>query len=521
MRADRRLARRFDLATPNYLSLCTDEIVCLNRDREMVKMSFYPWLNLDNVVRHNYVDVQFGFTCGQEERLVALFSKLDVPLSRVRAAVHGVVEPLKVRVITKGECVPYMLCKPVQKLFHDILREMPCFRLIGRPCNVLDVQDVWNRAMSGEDPVLHSIDYKAATDCLKREISEWIMSTLVYYFDAKTRDLCARVLGMHELHYDAGGPAHGVAVQQVGQLMGSILSFIVLCLANLGVMLVSLKRAGDVRSRQKKMKSLLINGDDGLFRAPRFVGDILDQVSSAAGLRPSIGKSYHHPVCANINSTDYFFRNGSAICVPYLNTGLLFGQSKVLDTLNCDMRSEGGCRSLCSTANELLRGCYYYKKEKSLWLDFFELNREELVKEAGLRNFFVSETLGGMGIKLPYKFRWKLSFGQRILALRKLEQLGVGCSGSVAWRPKGRGVEFPGIPVGRPTRRHFMTGDLHSAFQVDDWNDGDEPLVAPEDKDRTKYFKLRRTEQDASEYKYSCRRLPKWVLAVGVEVSRV
>ena len=76
----------------------------------------------------------------------------DLLLSEVRkhrdsvpvleAKVEAVLEPFKVRTISKGESLPYYLGKRVQRVLHTAMRSMDCFRLIGRPLDPPDLLDL-------------------------------------------------------------------------------------------------------------------------------------------------------------------------------------------------------------------------------------------------------------------------------------------------------------------------------------------------------------------------------------------
>jgi len=69
----------------------------------------------------------------------------------------------------------------------------------------------------------------------------------------------------------------------------------------------------------------LVNGDDGLVRAPDTFGDIWKDIAKSVGLIPSVGKVYTHAKYANINSTSYLFENGRFNIIRYPNMGLVVG----------------------------------------------------------------------------------------------------------------------------------------------------------------------------------------------------
>jgi hypothetical protein len=100
------------------------------------------------------------------------------------ARVAGIIEPFKVRTVTAEEEVPQYLGKPVQEAIHSAMRDMPCFRLIGRPLQVTDLGDVkacYARLFPEEvfdEKQWLSIDYSAATDGLSASLSRAILENL-------------------------------------------------------------------------------------------------------------------------------------------------------------------------------------------------------------------------------------------------------------------------------------------------------------------------------------------------------
>jgi hypothetical protein len=98
------------------------------------------------------------------------------------------------------------------------------------------------------------------------------------------------------------------AYQSNGQLMGSIVSFIILCLANGAALDLYQRDSKRKFTFQQYLRSALINGDDllsvvdGDQELTRF-----KDLSGRLGLDLTIGKSYIHDTYANINSTGYHY----------------------------------------------------------------------------------------------------------------------------------------------------------------------------------------------------------------------
>jgi hypothetical protein len=266
--------------------------------------------------------------------------------------VRGVLEPLKCRMISKGEALPYSLCKPIQEALFKILKKMPCFRLIGRTFDPTMLYDLAKDAKPDHEWL--SIDYKAATDNLSWYFSYQIMRRLLVNFPSDIVELALKVLGPHVLSYPSpgGDRVDTWGVQTNGQLMGSILSFPILCLANLFVYLyVTKDEKGTLKS---KLRRVLVNGDDMLYTGTPQTYLRHARISRAVGLELSVGKAYCHPRYANINSTsvvydlgripfdpekfpDWRYRESrlygkntpSPIQINYLNVGLLLNKHKV------------------------------------------------------------------------------------------------------------------------------------------------------------------------------------------------
>lgn len=275
---------------------------------------------------------------------------------KLKCEVRGVLEPLKCRMISKGEALPYSLCKPIQEALFGILKRMPCFRLIGQKFCPTMLYDLAKDAKPDHEWL--SIDYKAATDNLSWYFSMQIMRRLTVNLPKEVVELIIRVLGPHELWYpnpdrdDLENPILYMGDQKNGQLMGSILSFPILCLANLFVYLYA--NRNEPGSLISKLNRVLVNGDDMLYTGTPKTYLEHARISSAVGLELSVGKAYCHPRYANINSTsvvydiaripydaerfrDWKYRYSrlfgrnvpSPFQINYLNVGLMLNKHKV------------------------------------------------------------------------------------------------------------------------------------------------------------------------------------------------
>jgi hypothetical protein len=386
--------------------------------------------------------------------------------------IRAVLEPLKIRVISKGNSIPYYMAKPLQVAMHSSLRKMAPFRLIGRPFSAddlvglrRDVNDHW-----------FSIDYSAATDFLSWRYSRRILDFLMTGSTPAQRRMAYTVLGPHGLWYpDAEGPCRSFkGIQTNGQLMGSVLSFPILCLANFGLFLLTNYDRFESWSEEEILSSVLINGDDMLYAAPPSLWADHIRYGRSLGLEMSVGKAYVHPVYANINSESIHMHPGEDVPfpIPFLNTGLLFGVHKVLskgegeELFRIDSVGQQSCQELgydarkgiVPTLNKLLRGALPFKKhdimKKVLLLHSESIRWETLVSSnVGVRfpgtrskfvtrNLFLPESVGGMGVDPPLdsrlgKWKFKVSKCDRVRALSLIKP----------YLPSCFGLPLPGYPI--------------------------------------------------------------------------
>lgn len=253
--------------------------------------------------------------------------------------VSAVLEPLKVRLITKGPIYRQWFGKFYQKHLWSYLQGMDPFALTGR---VLDQSDLhlvhWKtRKLAPQFTKWVSGDYSAATDGLNIRCTKLVFERFLKesYLDDRTNDALRSVLYEQYIHYPP--PPKGMVPipsfwQSNGQLMGSILSFPILCLVNLISYWLALE---DYLGREVPLKRLpvLVNGDDILFKTDDIFYEYWMDFISRAGFELSVGKNYVSEKYVTINSQ--FFRvveDGDSLKIEearYLNTGLLIGQSKI------------------------------------------------------------------------------------------------------------------------------------------------------------------------------------------------
>lgn len=366
----------------------------------------------------------------------SFWSEGQGPLS---CTIQAILEPMKVRVISKGESLPYYFMKPLQEAMHNCLREIPCFRLIGRPFSGSDLIDLKRLASPGDK--WFSIDYSAATDNLSWKYSGKIFEYLIKDMPWIYKETALKVLGPHMMYYPklvkgewkAPSRRDKAHLMQRGQLMGSILSFPILCLANLGLFL----EVNDVRldgwSDKDILESVLINGDDMLYCAPEYFWEKHIEIGRKVGLEMSLGKAYIHTKYSNINSVACTFDledpKSSPRRIDFFNVGLFRGQHKVQEGKGCGEKTDKS-NSYVASIPDVLRGSLEPARTLSQYLTahrdmikdecaafiHYEDEKGRLKKRYHVRNLFLPCAQGGMGITPPPTFKFKVSMMDKRLA---------------------------------------------------------------------------------------------------------
>lgn len=372
----------------------------------------------------------------------------------IPAAVEFVLEPLKVRTITKGPAALYAFCSQWQMHVHGRMKSLEQFRLIGRPVHEEDL--LWargSRERQGWEFV--SIDYSAATDKLDWRLSqEMLLLTIGRDLDYSTYEKLSRALGSHEVSYPPKMKIEPVT-QANGQLMGSVMSFPILCLANAATICL----ADQLYNQQVRARSLevvrnpseepvdlasldldyvdddmkarfLVNGDDGLVYRPRAWREIHERVAKEAGLTYSVGKVYSSKNYANINSTGFWVEGERCDRLDYIPIGLMRGHHKVscgvkgvekdadgilasLDAMESTfLRVEPG--GVLGALDRTLRACT--ERPQFATAKFISLNKRDLGKVLGPRNLWIAIPHGGAGFTPPPGFRFKITDYQRAIA---------------------------------------------------------------------------------------------------------
>jgi hypothetical protein len=477
---------------------------------QLLRMNFFPRIVVDGILRTNVVIETFGYHDQQQVWNTMCADAQRTEWGTLSCEIYGILEPLKVRVISKGQAEPYYYAKGLQKSLHTAMRSMPCFRLIGRTLCPTDLTDLaQNPVQVGEGPLeWFSIDYSSATDCLSASLSAKILEYLLldtglplddsdpaFFGGTELRELALSVLAPHMCNYPPCG-RNGIGdwrgdgeepdwfkdkkikeeedynkspdprfssyatwctkelapvQQRNGQLMGSPLSFPILCIANLGLYLVSIK--DDPRTLSEKCSGVLINGDDMAYVAPVSVWDTHVSIGNEVGLSMTPGKAYRHRQFVNLNSVCFHYSldeiergmNVTPWQIDFFNTGLFYGQNKVLQkdtTLDAESLTHRA-----PVIPVLLKGALPGRQHDVL-RRYLRRWKSDLSEELQGRNLFIHTSLGGMGIPRPAGWSWRVTERQRKLAtdlaLRLGDCVGPGCT------PSG-----PSIPTISPSPPSF------------------------------------------------------------------
>jgi len=220
--------------------------------------------------------------------------------SRIDCRPVALPEPLKCRVITAESAWASYALKGAQSELWRCLKQFPWFVLTGKPCTSSDIPEL----SKGESWI--SVDYSAATDNLSSWFTRYVLKVIALQtglpFGLMYESLC-----QHRINYGTKKVPR-LEEQKTGQLMGSILSFIVLCLCNATVLSLTV----DPYLYNRKT-SILINGDDGLFKGDLNTFSRWSFISSSLGLSPSVGKTYVSDKFCVINSQLYYRSKDSLV----------------------------------------------------------------------------------------------------------------------------------------------------------------------------------------------------------------
>jgi len=320
---------------------------------------------------------------------------------RMTCGVEAVLEPIKVRTITKGRAQAYQAVHGIQKWMHQNLRKIPIFQLIGTTVTEDVIKSLLAKRLPHEKLV--SGDYSAATDNLKIAVTKIIFERILkriladLHFSQEAIELTTlarKVLYEHTISYPKWADIENVE-QATGQLMGSPLSFPILCLANLICYWVSTCPTKDLTELR-----VLVNGDDIAFPADQETYQTWSDHLKDFGFVKSVGKNYIHERFVIINSElfDSRWEESGKCHLPRFAAALLMGRSKVSKS-DQDLEAPPVVVSL----ELVLRGA----TQPSLAFQRFLYWNGEKIREvtSNKLNLFLPRSRGGVGLN-RYGAEW-------------------------------------------------------------------------------------------------------------------
>jgi hypothetical protein len=360
----------------------------------------------------------------EESKQRALF------LNEVDCLPVGLREPFKVRVITRGDGDAYHLSRRWQQVQHRALSRHPTCNLTRSPITQFHLDHLTNNLSEGGRAVLDgrtsliSGDYKAATDFIDPELSCAALDRIalklgIPFLEHRSLRLALSGHRIHRSSNDAGLP------QKWGQLMGSPVSFPILCIINLAATRLAMDMGGhfgpwrsDIGGRSMRKLNeypILINGDDVGFEATPVTYSIWKWVTAAAGLRFSLGKNYSSQDFLILNSQIFSFvpqidffgdRVGRLWRLHHLEVGLLYGQVKGSSTTEreestfVDSPFLDSARSLTQMAHDLVRPWSLCQRDR-LMTKFLEVHGSTLrTRIPDGMSWWLPRHLGGLGLPL-------------------------------------------------------------------------------------------------------------------------
>jgi hypothetical protein len=351
-------------------------------------------------------------------------------------------EALKARVITKGPPATQFCLKPLQRFMHSTLKCHPVFELIGTP----DTAEIVERQMKvlPSNEFWLSGDYSDATNQLDPKLSNSVWETLCNVCCVPT---AIRELGFRALtgHLVQSGDGDSLLPQKWGQLMGSIISFPILCVINAAICRMSMEHS---RNRVLGLRAcaLLVNGDDCVFPVDMAGYRFWQKVGSMSGLSPSVGKVYLSRNFLNIDSTTYVYtpRTNEVLAdeefgfwrsfyrVPLVRLGLILGVKR--STVGGPVKPESNSEIVLGEGYDSLGSRHQTLMAESpkecllaVHLMFLRKNREilEWCRERHLP-WYVPKCYGGVGLcpmpSLSPKFAPSLT-DRKIVTAMVLESL--------------------------------------------------------------------------------------------------
>jgi hypothetical protein len=313
-------------------------------------------------------------------------------------------------------------------------------------------------------------DYSAATDNLSLDINRLCLESLLNAFQATEveKHIALQVLGPHLVHYPDRLKSEEVPLESFlmknGQLMGSLLSFPVLCAINLVAYWSALEEYTGRTFRRCDLP-VLVNGDDICFMANNEFYQIWKKWIKKVGFELSLGKNYISSDFITLNSEGFIVRGENIVKLPALNVGLLiesslkqdfhlFERQKKCSRRAVGQRSANAVAPISDKITELLESAH---RPERAWMRYkhYSLFDIDDNTEEGKYNVFAPRELGGLGAIPPPGFLPRFTYFQQILA-----------GASHRWFKELRGKTFREFPR-CPFQRAFYCDEQDNRLELD------------------------------------------------------
>jgi hypothetical protein len=343
----------------------------------------------------------------------------------------GLSEALKARVISKGPPLKYTYLKPLQIFLWKALKKNSVFHLIGQPVKLEMIQELFGH-MTNDDIIING-DYKASTDNLHSWVSEALADELVLTLNENARNhpkgfvitpdhhqMIIDCLTRHQFEIQLPDGSVEIWSQKEGQLMGSIISFPFLCMANAAFCRWALELSNRTKYRLRDrwfsdypLAPLKVNGDDCTMKGSRNskvpeshggsfgLQHMWTRITARGGLQTSIGKTLfslpHRPVVM-INSLVFDYNDGTWVERKYIPMGLLMGKQRSV-VVGCQ-KDKKDFSELGAVHRDLLKMSPDDMKE--IAHERFLYYNSNILREFPNIPWFMPEYLGGPGL-VPLK----------------------------------------------------------------------------------------------------------------------
>lgn len=264
-------------------------------------------------------EFEMSCECHLNEKIFVPLCKIDFnswcdeqPIEALNVKPIAIPEPLKVRVITKSHTSVWLL-KCIQESMTQVLNDLPVFELTGGKSLKEAVSGIQMSVREHQDNHFVSGDYDAATDNLSLDLISIAMEEILKQSQNNIKDPILRKIVIDLIKLDTKSHIIHYKDEQIqqtrGQLMGSLLSFPILCLVNYASVIVARKQPVHNKTRINHGLSKLfedsdvrVNGDDLLFADTEEVYKLWKKTVENLGLSLSIGKNYFSKHFGTVNS---------------------------------------------------------------------------------------------------------------------------------------------------------------------------------------------------------------------------